>query len=148
MFDCVIQFNHQQQGTKTMTDLTTLKTAQAAAFAAWKACPDKDRAEKARLAAELGAATKAVAAAKKAAEPAAPIVDRAAALADWNEKQAAKAAENDLRNRVWSAVVAYNKAQEWPRCGQRWGKYAGEAAAEALIRANLILAKQLVEERD
>jgi len=50
-----------------MTDLTTLKTAQAAAFSAWKACPDKSRVEKARLAAELDVATKAVAPAKAAA---------------------------------------------------------------------------------
>lgn len=75
-----------------MTDLTTLKTAQAAAFAAWKACPDRPAARKADLAAALDAATKAVAAAKRAAEPAAPVVDVAAKVRAWNARREAIAA--------------------------------------------------------
>jgi chorismate mutase len=121
-----------------------LKRIQAAAFAAWKACPDKNRAEKARLAAELDAATKAVAAAKKAANPT-PVVDTAAEVAAWKEKEAAKAAERELRNRLWKAICAYNRAQEYPRCGQNWGDRPGEREAEALIRANAALAREIAE---
>ena len=38
-----------------MTDLETLKAQQAAAFAAWQACPTSKKAEKARLQRELDA---------------------------------------------------------------------------------------------
>lgn len=116
-----------------MTDLTTLKTAHAAAFAAWKACPDKNRAEKARLAAVLDAAAKAVAAAKKAAEPEKPVIDQAAVLAAWNKKQAANAAQRDIEKRVASAARLYERAHEWPRCGELWPMDSAERAAARLL---------------
>lgn len=88
-----------------MTDLTTLKTTQAAAFAAWKACPDKRRAEKARLAAELDAATKAVAAAKKAAEPIATVVvDSGAQVRAWNARREAIAAARAKVARLYGVL--------------------------------------------
>jgi chorismate mutase len=125
-------------------DINELKSIQAAAFAAWKACPEKNLGEKARLAAELDAATKAVAAAKRAANPA-PVVDPAAEMAAWKQKEAAKAADRDLRNRLWKAICAYNRAQEYPRCGQNWGDRPGEREAEALIRANADLSREIAE---
>lgn len=130
-----------------MADLTKLKEIQAAAYAAWKACPDKRRAEKARLAAELDAAAKAMAATKRAAaaaaESATAPVDTGALAAAYNARQAAKAAEEDLRRRVARAVRLLAEAEEWPRCGQDWGKGPGEAEADALIRANLALAQEI-----
>lgn len=113
--------------------LQSLQSLQAAAFAAWKACPDKSRAEKARLAADLDVAAKAVAAAKRAAEPDAAVVDQAAVLAAWNEKQAAKAAESDLEKRVAAAARLYQAAQAWPRCGQSWPTGTVEEEAAALL---------------
>lgn len=129
-----------------MTDLASLQSVQAAAFAAWKAAPAKPAARKSELSAALDAATKAVVAAKKAAATPEPAINLDAALDSCKEKEAAKAADKDLRKRVWSAVVAYNKAQEWPRCGQNWGSHPGEAEAEMLIKANIKLAQQMAEE--
>ena len=100
--------------------LQALQALQAAAFAAWKACPDKSRAEKARLAADLDVAAKAVAAAKRAVEPAAAAAVVAAATTHQErvmDKQ--------------QAVKLYQAAQEWPRCGQSWP--TGEVEEEAAV---------------
>ena len=113
--------------------LQALQAIQAAAFAAWKACPDKSRAGKARLAAELSVAAKAVAAAKRAVEPAAAVVDQAAVLAAWKEKQAEKAAERDLEKRVAAAARLFQAAQDWPRCGQAWPTGTVEEEAASLL---------------
>ena len=113
--------------------LQALQDIQAAAFAAWKSCPDKSRAEKARLAADLDVAAKAVAAAKRAAEPAAAVVDQASVLAAWKEKQAEKAAERDLEKRVAAAARLFQEAQDWPRCGQSWPTGEAEEAAASLL---------------
>ena len=108
--------------------LQDIQSVQAAAFAAWKACPDKSRAEKARLAAELSAAAKAVAAAKRAAEPA------VAAKAVAAEPAAPAAAAAMTRQR---AARLFQAAQGWPRCGQAWPTGdVEEAAASMLVGLN------------
>lgn len=135
-----------------MSTLETLIAAQRAAHAAWTACPDKRRADKARLAAELDAATKAVAAAKRAAAPAPTATAGNAALVrecidGCLSKQAAEGdaidralarqartrAEMDLRTRVQRALYLRSMANEWPRCGEAWGGYPGEQAAADLL---------------
>jgi hypothetical protein len=120
-----------------MTDLSVLQAAQAAAFAAWKAAPAKPAARKAELAAALDAATKGVAAAKKAAAQvteldfAADNARRAAEIREKSEVDAAMAAHDARCN---AAVRIFERAQEWPRCGESWGDYPGEKAAEKLLR--------------
>ena len=121
-----------------MSDLASLQAVQAAAFAAWKTAPAKPAARKAELAGALDVATKAVAAAKKAAvavdemDFAADNARRAAEIRLKSEEDAAVAAHDARCN---AAVRMFERAQEWPRCGQEWGKYPGEKAAEALLRA-------------
>lgn len=73
---------------------------------------------------------KAERAAEAAATPYAVAVDlleRAVAA------QQARAAQRDLEIRVGRAAALYSRAQEWPRCGQRWPMGAAETAAEALL---------------
>ena len=103
--------------------LQDIQSVQAAAFAAWKACPDKSRAEKARLAAELSAAAKAVAAAKRAAQPAVAVVVAAVAAVAAEPAVAIMTKEQAAR--------LFQAAQAWPRCGQAWptGDVEEEAAA-------------------
>lgn len=114
-----------------MTDLTTLKASQAAAFEAWKFCPDKNRAEKARLAAELDAATKVVAAAKKAAEPAAPVVDSGAVVRAWNARREVIAA---ARAKVARAYVVLEGAWD-DQCQAHYFTGTDEEYARAEARA-------------
>lgn len=119
------------------TNLATAKAVQAAAFAAWKACPDKNRAEKARLASALDAAVRSVAAAKRdtaPVEPAQTEEERAALLKAAVAAQEARKAERALRDKVAAAVASYDAAHEWPRCGQGWPASPHEVRADALIR--------------
>lgn len=127
-----------------MSDLTALQSAQAAAFAAWKACPASRKADKARLESELAAAGRAVTAAKKAAEP---VIDLSAMVAAAVAKQSARDAEMARLAAMTDAIGQWEAAQEWPRCGQNFGQYRGETAAEELMRADqaLFLALILLE---
>lgn len=87
------------------------------AYNAWLESPDGRKAEAARKAAEKAAmdasveARLAAARAAIAAEDAATTPAQRAALAQWN------------------------RAQEWPRCGDRWPMTAGERDADALLKA-------------
>ncbi len=115
--------------------LSALVSAQKAAHSAWMTAPEKTRAEKARkaeLSAALGAATAAVAAAKRAAAPAKADVGAAvdAALA-W---QAAVKERAALERRVKAAAGRFMLAQEFPRHGQGWPMDAQERADDALLR--------------
>lgn len=71
-------------------NIESLIANQRAAHAAWLACPDKRRAEKAALEAALSAAARAVAEAKRAAAPApAPVADIDGAIAAAASRQRA-----------------------------------------------------------
>jgi hypothetical protein len=132
-----------------MTDLSVLQAAQAAAFAAWKAAPAKPAARKAELAAALDAATKAVAAAKKAAVGVVELdyaAENARRIAEISAKAAADAAMSAHDARCNAAVRIFERAQEWPRCGESWGDYPGEKAAEKLLRAEGVWDELLMED--
>jgi len=123
-----------------MKNLEALKSAQAAAFAAWKACPASRKGEKARLEAELSAAGRAVTAAKNAAKP---VIDLTALHAAAIAAQEARQAEAALRQSIGAAVRKLADAQEWPRCGQDWPINSGERAAQALIDNNPAIVAEL-----
>ena len=116
-----------------MTDLDNLKAAQAAAFAAWNACPASKKAEKARLEAALSCAARAVTAAKKAAEP---VIDLGAVTASAVAAQAARQAESALRLSVRRALQAKSMANDWPRCGQNWPITDAEERHQVVIDNN------------
>lgn len=97
-----------------MKDLATLNKNQVAAFAAWKACPDKSKAEKSRLADALAEAVKAVAAYKRAAEPAAATITVAQALAGQKARTANEVAHGWYKDFYDQAETAYRLGRpEW-----------------------------------
>jgi len=105
-----------------------LRATQKAAFAAWQAAPT------AATEAALHAATAAVAAAKRAVAPAPAQIDNAAIAAVLGRGKRI-AADNAVIRETNRAVRLYEQAMEWPRCGQNWGMYPGEAAAARIVDA-------------
>jgi len=105
-----------------------LREIQKTAFAAWQAAPT------AANEAALNAATAAVAAAKRAAAPAPAVIDHAAIAAVLGRGKRI-AADNAITRETNRAVRMYEQAMEWPRCGQNWGMYPGEAAAARIVDA-------------
>lgn len=111
-----------------MTDIATLEEKVAAAKAA--------AAGKPKGSPEWEAAVQAVrelAAAKKAAadEPSAERLEDLARKA--REAQAAREAAQRQEAAVKAAIRAYERAMEWPRCGDGWGTYPGEARHAAVL---------------
>ena len=126
----------------------TLAERHKAAYTAWAACPEKPKARKAALEAELAAAAAAVAAAKRAQMPA-PTVDQAAmaaALVAIRKRQDQTEKDNTLMSALDRAAAMWHRAREWPRCGEGWGRYPDERAAEALLRANPEFAHEVCDE--
>jgi len=73
--------------------------------------------------------------AERAAESAAPsAAEMGAQLERAKAAQSARAEQAELLARVSRAAALYTRAQEWPRCGQRWPMGAAERAAETLLR--------------
>lgn len=126
--------------------MNALREAQLQAHAAWKACPEKNRAEKARLAAVLDLAAKAYAAAKRAEQPApaarTEILSEVAAAA--NARSAARDQEEELRRQVMRAAKMFAAAQEWPRMGEDWPSGKAEEAAAKLLHNNPALAESIL----
>jgi hypothetical protein len=119
-------------------DTEELIKAQRAAHATWVACPDRNKAEKARLEAALSAASRAVAASKRAANPAQSGPTDAEKRAKFAAAEAARIAREKERadeNALNRALNAWDRAQEYPRCGQDWPEYPGERSADAILRA-------------
>lgn len=106
-----------------------LRQIQTAAFAAWKADPS------AATTAALDAATKAVAAAKKAAT-ANQAPDLGASLAAMDAAVAARKNAACLFSRLKAACRIRMEADAYPRCGQGWPATAREINAQALIDAS------------
>jgi len=125
--------------------MNNLKEIQARAHAAWASCPDKNRAEKARLEAELAAATRAVADAKRAAQPAPTKAAVDAAINAAIEASARAEAAIKRGADLDRAAALYRRAQEYPRCGEGWPYPGREEAADALLRANPEFAEGLEE---
>ena len=105
------------------------------AKAAWEAAgkprsgPVFDAAQaESRTAAQSGAAARA---AEEAAASAA-MVDKARAV---REAQAARQSAEAQRKALAAAEAEYDRAQEWPRCGDRWPMCPAEVAADALLKA-------------
>jgi len=99
-----------------------LREIQKTAFAAWQAAPT------AANEAALNAA------AKRAAAPAPAVIDHAAIAAVLGRGKRI-AADNAITRETNRAVRMYEQAMEWPRCGQNWGMYPGEAAAARIVDA-------------
>lgn len=78
-------------------------------------------------------AVRELAAAKKAAssEPSAERLEELARKA--REAQAAREAAQRQEAAVKAAIRAYERAMEWPRCGDGWGTYPGEARHAAVL---------------
>lgn len=78
-------------------------------------------------------AVRELAAAKKAAAPE-PSADRLEELArKAREAQERREAAQRQEAAVKAAVRAYERAMAWPRCGEGWGTYPGEARHAAVL---------------
>lgn len=77
---------------------------------------------------ELAAAKRAAAA---ASEPSAERLEELARKA--REAQEAREAARRQEGAVKAAILAYERAMEWPRCGEGWGTYPGEARHAAVL---------------
>lgn len=109
-----------------------------AAFAAWKAAPERtkaERAEKARLADALTVASKALQAAKRAAEEAAQDGQPTASerLSAWvgehGDRAISRQAQAIRDEKRHGAVI--RRAYAWPRCGEGFPASDAEAQAQA-----------------
>lgn len=119
-------------------DIDTLTAARNAAFSAWQACPEKGKAAKAakaRLEAELAAASRALTAAKRAAAeaaapaPAVSATEALRAIADAGGKAVSPAAAREKARAQAMRVI--RSAWAWPRCGEGFPAISAEVAAEA-----------------
>lgn len=115
-------------------DIEALTREAAAARAALDAA--RGKAAVAAAEARCAEACKALAAAKRAAAPAVPAVDTAAAVAAFRARQASNESAAELRRQLTRADAIYQRAMDWPRCGQSWPSDAAERAADALLRAH------------
>ena len=126
--------------------IESLTAARNAAHAAWTAATGK--AAKAAAEAALASAQAALAAAKRAAAPApAPAMtaaEHAAAVERNRAAFVAREAEDRLQRELDRAAALYHRANEWPRCMQRWPSGPAEQAADALLRAHPDRAEQLL----
>ena len=109
-----------------------------AAFAAWKAAPERtkaERAEKARLADALTVASKALQAAQRAAEEAAQDGQPTASerLSAWvgehGDRAISRQAQAIRDEKRHGAVI--RRAYAWPRCGEGFPASDAEAQAQA-----------------
>lgn len=127
--------------------MNNLVEKQRAAHAAWLACPERTRADKARkagLAADLSAAAQAVATAKRALAPAPaqPAITVGQLTDKMLARQVGNAAAKLANEAVRRAARLYEAASEYPRCLQGWPCGAAEEAADELLHVYSAIAEQ------